>query len=52
MYHRIHEGSETSALIKDNTRTAEDREMLRRFWPAPIAWALNLAHGLGRKSNG
>lgn len=52
MHHRIHEGSETSALIHDNTRTQEDLEMLSRFWPAPVARLLNLAYVQGQNSNG
>lgn len=52
MHHRIHGGSETSALIRDNTRTAEDLEMLGRFWPAPVARALNHIYALGQRSNG
>ncbi|WP_165063071.1 glycosyltransferase family A protein [Adlercreutzia sp. ZJ154] len=51
MYHRIHEGSETSALIKDNTRTEEDLEMLKRFWPTPIARAINVIYSRGQNSN-
>lgn len=51
MYHRIHEGSETSALIVDNTRTAEDLYMLKQFWPAPIASLLNIIYKRGQKSN-
>lgn len=52
MYHRIHEGSETSALIMDNTRTAEDLYMLKQFWPAPVASLLNFIYKRGQKSNG
>lgn len=52
MYHRIHEDSETSALINDDTRTKEDLAMLKRFWPAPIAHLLNLVYARGQKSNG
>lgn len=52
MHHRIHEGSETSALIKDNTRTHEDLEMLKRFWPSPVAHLINLIYSQGQKSNG
>lgn len=52
MHHRIHEGSETSALIKDNTRTHEDLEMLKRFWPSPVARLINLIYSQGQKSNG
>ena len=51
MHHRIHVGSTTSALIEDNTRTAEDLEMLERFWPTPIAKAINLLYAKGQKSN-
>lgn len=52
MHHRIHAGSETSALIRDNTRTAEDLEMLGRFWPAPVARLINVAYSRGQRSNG
>jgi glycosyltransferase involved in cell wall biosynthesis len=37
---RIHERSETSALIADKRRLDEDRAMFDRFWPAPIAAAI------------
>jgi hypothetical protein len=37
MYHRIHEESETSAVINDNERNKEDYEMLCKFWPTWIA---------------
>lgn len=52
MYHRIHGGSETSHLIHDNTRTAEDLAMLKKFWPAPVASLINLAYNRGQASNG
>lgn len=51
MYHRIHEGSETSALIRDDLRTREDYEMFRRFWPTTVARVLNGLYGLSQKSN-
>lgn len=51
MHHRIHEGSETSALIRDNTRTAEDLAMLKKFWPAPVATLINRVYAMGQKSN-
>jgi len=51
VYHRIHEGSTTSELIRDNTRNNEDLEMFRRFWPKPIAGFLNLFYSLAQKSN-
>ena len=52
MWHRIHEGSETSALIKDDTRTKEDLAMLSMFWPRPIARLVNHFYAAGQKSNG
>ena len=51
MRHRIHEGSETSHLIRDNTRTAEDLAMLQKFWSKPMAALINKAYGSGQKSN-
>lgn len=51
MYHRIHEGSETSALIRNNTRTAEDLAMLEKFWPVPVARLINVFYSLGQRSN-
>ena len=41
MYHRVHEGSETSACIADDTRTKEDLAMLERFWPSAVAKLIN-----------
>lgn len=52
MYHRIHEESETSALIEDNTRTLEDMAMLERFWPKPIASLIGKIYVRAQKSNG
>lgn len=37
MWHRIHEESETTNMISDNTRTKEDMYMFNKFWPKPIA---------------
>ncbi len=51
MHHRIHEGSATSELIADKSRDAEDLEMLKRFWPAPIASLIELVYSRGTKSN-
>lgn len=51
MFHRIHEGSETTALIKDDTRRSEDETMLQKFWPkwfAPIVCSL---YSLSMRSN-
>ncbi|MBR1828871.1 MAG: glycosyltransferase family 2 protein [Atopobiaceae bacterium] len=52
MHHRIHEESETSNLIRDNTRTKEDLAMLMRFWPAPVARLINVVYARGQRSNG
>lgn len=51
MHHRIHEMSETSALIKDDIRSQEDYAMFCRFWPRPVARILNKLYGLSLKSN-
>lgn len=51
MRHRIHEESETSALIQDNTRSREDLEMFQKFWPAPIARVLNRVYSGSQASN-
>lgn len=37
MFHRIHEESETSALIENNIRLEEDLHMFEKFWPQFIA---------------
>lgn len=51
MFHRIHEDSETSHIIADNTRKNEDLAMLERFWPKPIARAVNHFYSESLKSN-
>ncbi len=51
IYHRIHQASATTELIEDNTRHTEDHEMLKRFWPAPLASCINHFYGLSEKSN-
>lgn len=51
MYHRIHEGSETSAIIQDNGRSAEDYQMFRKFWPSPIAAFLTKLYARSQNSN-
>lgn len=51
MRHRIHEGSETTALIEDDTRGREDLEMLKRFWPSSIARAINRFYARSQDSN-
>lgn len=51
MHHRIHEDSETTALIQDNTRTREDMLMFELFWPRPIARLLGRIYASSQKSN-
>ena len=51
MYHRIHEESETSAIIHDNKRSDEDVLMYQKFWPSPIVKLLVKLYASGQKSN-
>lgn len=51
MYHRIHEGSETSIIIGDNARTQEDFVMFCKFWPRPVAKLLAKIYASSEKSN-
>lgn len=51
MYHRIHAESETTSLIEDSTRNAEDLAMFERFWPQPIARCINRFYASSQKSN-
>lgn len=51
MYHRIHEESETTAIIADHDRTREDFDMFCKFWPTPIARLLEHFYGKSEKSN-
>lgn len=51
MYHRIHDGSETTACIVDDTRTKEDLLMLKKFWPSSIACLINKVYGTAQRCN-
>lgn len=51
MAHRIHGGSETTAVIEETGRAGEDYEMLCRFWPKSIAGIIERAYKQGEKSN-
>ena len=51
MYHRIHDGSETSVIIGDNARGQEDYVMFTKFWPKSIAKLLTKVYSLAEKSN-
>ena len=51
MGHRVHEESTTTEIIKDNIRTKEDLEMLKKFWPTPIAKLINHFYKGAEKNN-
>lgn len=51
MYHRIHEGSETSNIIGDNVRSLEDYDMYCKFWPKSIAKLLIRYYSKAQDSN-
>lgn len=51
MYHRIHEESETTALIENNVRSQEDLAMFKMFWPDFIARLINRFYSSSQKSN-
>jgi len=51
MCHRIHEASTTSKIIGDNTRSKEDYDMYKKFWPSFIAKALMKFYQKGQDSN-
>ncbi len=51
MFHRIHEESETTAIIANQGRTKEDFDMLCRFWPKPIAGLIGHFYRKGEISN-
>ena len=51
MAHRIHNESETSAMIVDGVRSAEDYEMYCKFWPKNIARLLTKGYKASEASN-
>lgn len=51
MCHRIHEESETSKTIADNTRTKEDLFMYELFWPKWVAKRLIKAYVKSQETN-
>lgn len=51
MGHRIHEGSITTEMIRDNTRTNEEFSILSKFWPRPIAAIIAKLYRLAERSN-
>lgn len=51
MGHRVHDGSTTTEIIKENVRTKEDLKMFKRFWPNLFAEILNKFYVNSEKSN-
>lgn len=51
MAHRIHKDSETTAIISENGRTAEDIEMYKKFWPDWLAVVLGRSYKISQWSN-
>jgi glycosyltransferase involved in cell wall biosynthesis len=45
--HRIHDGAETQAALKDSRRHNEDKKMFSRFWPKYIALAILFVYRAG-----
>ena len=52
MGHRIHSDSTTTAIIKDNIRTKEDYEILKRFHNKVVAYLIAKVYSLSEISNG
>ena len=51
MCHRIHSESATTEIIGDHQRTAEDYEMMKKFWPDAVAKRLSRVYAASEKSN-
>ena len=51
MYHRIHEESTTTKTLEAGGRIQENYEMFCKFWPKPIARAINKVYTKSEKSN-
>ena len=51
MYHRIHNQSETTAIIADTGRSIEDYQMYCKFWPQWIAKLLVKFYATSEQSN-
>ena len=51
MYHRIHEESTTTKTLEAGGRIQENYEMFCKFWPKPIARAINKFYTKSEKSN-
>ena len=51
MGHRIHAESTTTEIIRDNIRTKEDFDILKRFWPKPIAKIISKLYAKSEENN-
>ena len=51
MLHRIHANSETSRLIRSDSRKEEDMIVFRKFWPEPVVRFLELFYRKAEDSN-
>lgn len=51
MYHRIHDGSATTAILKDHARVEENYIMYCKFWPKWIARGINHFYTKSEQSN-
>jgi len=51
MMHRIHDGSETSLIIGDDSRSQEDLNILRLFWAEPVAAMIGRLYKNSEKGN-
>lgn len=51
MGHRIYSESTTSEVLKENGRTKEDYEILKKFWPTPIAKVIAKVYANSERSN-
>ncbi len=51
MFHRIHEGSETSKAIKNKRRHSEDELIFKKMWPQPFANIVFKIYKMSYKSN-
>ena len=51
MGHRIEDTTHTSREIKDGSRTRQELEMYKKFWPAWFAKVLNHFYSAAQNSN-
>lgn len=51
LQHRLHQASDTTTALADNSRLLEDLEMFEKFWPKWFAKILNFFYKLSYKNN-